>query len=717
MLISLVARLSFVGIVSADFSEDDKAEVSEDLSALSGSVTVRGHCHYLDDLNAQYPIRYAAINLWDKTWYLVPRLLSSTSTDSTGYYSFNPIENTDEFGGSGTLDLYIEVLCDSDAVEVVPMLPISIWPYSGLSASVDDVPDGTTTLDYTCDDSNMKGCWGIYHSIIAAYQTTADTQGYFPRKATVVWPWIGTHFADLWILQYIGIETGYEWNRDVVLHEYGHWIMHCLYQGNVPSVDYGSDGVHYWNSHETPTTAWVEGWASFYACAMQNDRYFGLQSVTYDLESQEPKGDDVEGTIACILWDIYDSSNDGDDTLSMGLSPVWDVLMSYVPGHHVTTVHEFWNGWFARGHNQSQKMSLIFYDHGVPKDTVSFAVVSGISYPPYVTIGSTIDIIIQGENLGGQSDEAYLHVSFPDNPSEVEIVSSSASHSKIYWPGDALWAGYGGYKITATYPHVEAWEAPWPSGVSRDLRVRVTPETIGTLTFYVKMTAGVTGFWYADPNVDGSESSLKDEQDEYVFSYTINIEAVPDSHVWVDSYPSSLTLGETADIVIWGENLAGQADEGYLHVSFPDNPSKVEIVDSSATNSKIYLPGSELWAGYGQYKIIAAYTHVEAWEAPWPSGGSRYLEVRVTPAAVGNFTFFVKMTNGVAGVWYADPKMDGSESPLEDEQDEYVFSYTINVEPVISEFPSLPILLLLVMATPLAVFVYSRRFVSSRRSA
>jgi hypothetical protein len=514
-----------LGTVAADFSHRDKRVGNTEFSILSGTVTVHGYCYYEDDSNSQHPIKYATVNLWDKTWYGVPRLLSTTSTNSLGYYTFGPISNVDEPGGSGTLDLYIEVVCDSDAVKVVPILPINVWPYAGSSDVIWDVPDGTISIDYTYDDSSTKGCWGIYDSILMAYQKTADTQGYYPRKITVVWPWIGTQFGDMWIFQYIGIESGYEWNRDAVLHEYGHWIMHCLYQGNVPSVDYGSDGVHYWDSHETPATAWVEGWASFYACAVQDDRYFVLGSDTYDLESQQPKGDDVEGAIACILWDIYDSANDGNDTLSMDLSPIWDVLASYVPGHHVSSIHEFWNGWFARGNDQSQKMSAIFNDHGVPENAASLAVISEVNYPYYVTIGSSIDIIITGENLAGQADEGYVQISFPDNPSKVSILASNASHSKIYWPGDQLWAGYGQYKINATYPHVEAWDAPWPSGNSRYLEIDATPMSAGVFTFYVKMTVGSGGVWYADPSIDGSESSLKDEQNEYVLSHTINVSA------------------------------------------------------------------------------------------------------------------------------------------------------------------------------------------------
>lgn len=157
-----------------------------DTDLLAGTVTVRGYCYYTDQSGIQHPIKYAKVNLLDKTWYGISSLLSTTSTDIAGYYSFGSVDNVDEFGGTGTLDLYIEVVCDSDAVNVVSTLPISIWPYSGSSDVTWDVPNGAINIDYICDDSSMKGCWGIYHSIIQAYQETYTRTGYLTRKITVV---------------------------------------------------------------------------------------------------------------------------------------------------------------------------------------------------------------------------------------------------------------------------------------------------------------------------------------------------------------------------------------------------------------------------------------------------------------------------------------------------------------------------------------------------
>ena len=352
----LIAVSPFVGLVKA-----------------VGTVSVRGYCYYVDDYGVTHPIRYATVNLYDRTWLGIDNLLTdiygnpcSTWTDGSGYYSFNPVSNVDELGGMGTLDLSIEVQCDSGAIKVVPST-VLVLPYNGFSSVNWDVPDGTMYISLTYNDAAKKGCWGIYDSILQAYITTENSLGYRIPKITAIWPWPETYFQDLWILKYIGIDNAHTWDEDAACHEYGHWVMDCLYGGYVPSVNYGSDGGHYWDSHEDAQTAWVEGWADFYSCWIRNDRYFWNY---YDIESQSPKSDDVEGAIAGVLWDIADSSNDGRDTLSLGLAPIWDVMKNYVfGGNHAFTVHDFWDGLFARGYNYPQQLWAIYYDHGINKDT------------------------------------------------------------------------------------------------------------------------------------------------------------------------------------------------------------------------------------------------------------------------------------------------------------------------------------------------------------
>jgi hypothetical protein len=333
------------------------------------TIAISGTCYYIDNSNNQRPIRHATVKLMDKTWYGVDRQLTdiygnpcTVLTDSTtGFFQFNPVDNVDELGGSGTLDIFIEVSCESDVVKVLPLLPIDLWPYRGYSDVVWDVT-GNVGLTYTCNDPEKKGSWGIYDSILDAHDKIYGLVGYSIPKINVVWPWPWTHFNDLWILKYIGIQSNYAWDSAAVCHEYGHWVMNQLYEGNVPNVNYGSDGVHYWDSHETAVTAWIEGWANFFSCVSRDTQNFW----TYDVDSNSPKGSDVEGAVAGILWDVIDSTQDGRDQMASSFSLVWDTVGQYLTAnHHCYTIYDFHNGWLAGGHDQVTELDAIFLDHGV----------------------------------------------------------------------------------------------------------------------------------------------------------------------------------------------------------------------------------------------------------------------------------------------------------------------------------------------------------------
>jgi len=133
-------------------------------------------------------------------------------------------------------------------------------------------------------------------------------------------------------------------------------------------------------------------------------------------------------------------------------------------------------------------------------------IVPSVSYPSEIPLGDTATITVKGKNYGGESPEAYLSISFPDNPSKLWISSSDAQNSYIAWPDDQIWGGYGQYQLKAKYPLAEAMEAPWSSGLQRYLTVKVVPKLAGTFTFYVKMTAkdNDQNRWLADPSTDGS---------------------------------------------------------------------------------------------------------------------------------------------------------------------------------------------------------------------
>jgi hypothetical protein len=145
---------------------------------------------------------------------------------------------------------------------------------------------------------------------------------------------------------WISIPPGSQLSADVVVHEYGHVVMHNVYEGTFPTNDCPTQ--HFITLPGAPNCGWTEGFADFWSL-FSNQLYDGDGLATnngpifnfvpnrsgVNLETRNigmfGDGDWVEGNVASALWDIYDTLNDnkpgaGTDLLSNGISHIWHAL-------------------------------------------------------------------------------------------------------------------------------------------------------------------------------------------------------------------------------------------------------------------------------------------------------------------------------------------------------------------------------------------------------
>jgi hypothetical protein len=125
---------------------------------------------------------------------------------------------------------------------------------------------------------------------------------------------------------------------------------------NLGDVLYGS-GYPYWSytniennqytitdNGKTYTFKWYHGRCPY------NPPCAGCPSFNHN-------GNTVEGAVAGIFWDIYDSAND--DDVSMGVYPIWYVLSTYKPENMI----EFLDYWPYL--SVEQQLCAICRDHGI----------------------------------------------------------------------------------------------------------------------------------------------------------------------------------------------------------------------------------------------------------------------------------------------------------------------------------------------------------------
>lgn len=303
--------------------------------------------------------------------------------------------------------------------------------------------------------------------------------------------------------------------------------------------------------------------------------------------------------------------------------------------------------------------------------------ITDFSAPSSIDLGESATIRLDGTNQGGEAQWESLHMSFPENPdsSNVEVSGHDLDSATVIPPGSELGYSYGESTITSDYIVVEGENTPWGNGDDEYLEVTVTPEELGTFEVYYKSVAQDHNgdFDYYTPR-----SGTTDQQDEYVYVHTIDVES-PDPEITGFQAPNEISLGDSATIRIDGTNTGSDAKWQSLHLSFPDNPSSsnVDITDHTLETAEILTPGSEAGYNYGESTTTTDYILVEGWNTPWQAGDDEYLEASVTPEQAGSFEVYYK---SVAEDYDGNFDYYVPTSGTQDQQSEYVNVHTIDVK-------------------------------------
>jgi hypothetical protein len=207
--------------------------------------------------------------------------------------------------------------------------------------------------------------------------------------------------------------TGYstdEWDDDVLLHEFGHYLMKGYAQGP-PSCT----GSHTWSVEypEKPGIGYGEGWAHFFSArarvgsgsdtlTVDTNKGIGAGSVRLWRNIENPwLGSDFtpplfeggpwcEGAVAGALWDIYDPHNEIPypsypypgfpdtalaDSLTMGPEEIWTVFDDYNPPGEPTncwTIFHFRSGWNYYNYDHEFALNQILLHHRI-RDSIPAA--------------------------------------------------------------------------------------------------------------------------------------------------------------------------------------------------------------------------------------------------------------------------------------------------------------------------------------------------------
>ncbi|RLI40680.1 hypothetical protein DRO69_12595, partial [Candidatus Bathyarchaeota archaeon] len=285
------------------------------------------------------------------------------------------------------------------------------WRYPKSGTLEDDVPDGWVkdigTLSPSLNNEALQAGDAAYEEAKWIWSQMSWQRS---KRVTIEWPegdW-PTCYGDRIELPPKGT---WSWNHVTVHHEYAHAVMYNLY-GHFPSGS-GPD-PHYVYSESSSGFAFSEGWAEFMQCAVDNNinnlyGWYGGHGGNiedndwYNCEdSGDMDGYKVEGSIASILWDIFDPTSTNDrDEMHWGFNEIFTVIRYDKPEN----IDEFWSKWITRWPESTSKgpLSTICWHYGVDKDSYrpwgTITINSGATYTTSRTVTLNLSAVDYGSGV------------------------------------------------------------------------------------------------------------------------------------------------------------------------------------------------------------------------------------------------------------------------------------------------------------------------------
>jgi hypothetical protein len=335
--------------------------------AASGSggaaVTLQGTVTYEDKLydafgftglTQQKPVRYAdveAVRCADTS------VLATGHTDANGRYDVS-------FSNSGAAGVYLRVLARvlADGNQIANVVVRNNFFDEALQAlaspAVNDHAGGVITIDLTASAaSRVGGIFNILDACVTGGEFLKATAGLISLPPlTVYWErgGMGTFFTPFLDAGGAIFVLGDafdpdEYDDDVILHEYGHYVAAHFSDDDSPG------GTHYiLDSTQDARLSWSEGWATFFSAAVRNSPWmvdnlregvglaFELETPTLPLYNHSITN---ETAVSSALWDAFDAgTNEGFDLLE-GFTSIWaDVAGSLPSGGEPVNMATFFDG-------------------------------------------------------------------------------------------------------------------------------------------------------------------------------------------------------------------------------------------------------------------------------------------------------------------------------------------------------------------------------------
>ncbi len=347
------------------------------------AVTLDGTIKWTDSAGNTHPVRQATVKFWDAD-FGSDELVTVGSSGITGFYSASFDNNDGIF--QGNRDIYLEILADGP-FHYVSSDGTQANTYSFFSTVLNEIPDGTNTLNITIPNTTTIGqAFSVNDAVYTASSYATSVRG-LPQTLPVAFPVGGN--VSFYQSGQLNITSRRRDAWDVIHHEYGHFLA------DLDSLDMNPGGSHSFGTSNIPPKntgvqlAWGEGVASYLGIAAQQitaaagqlpsvpkvgDTFYDsidsdnpANSFRVDLETTTGSGNAGEGdeaSVMRILWDLADGKNEAHDEIALGDKDLYDILNNKISG--LDQLDDLWDYFFGISNDAERtKFGSIFEEYDV----------------------------------------------------------------------------------------------------------------------------------------------------------------------------------------------------------------------------------------------------------------------------------------------------------------------------------------------------------------
>lgn len=307
-------------------------------------ITVTGRFFYVDRNGSTVPLVNATVDIRDDDTF-GDEQLTSVVTGWDGSYS--AVVNADDGWLQNGRDIYVRVRTTNSRFRVQDC-GIFSSTYSWTTDVRNDLSDGAVVDFGSLQPASDMDAARMFQDLNAGWNhiTTAGSQD--PGFVNLCWPESATNYD----FSNVNITDGDEVAEDVVLHEYGHAIMHNAYNNSYWPANAVGPHTFCDTTPQHRNLAFTEGWATFVALSVNPDGVYDSASWSWDLENNSCSNADGkrdETMVAAGIIDMRDSASDGncsggscDPSGSNRVSMV-DLWRDTVFSQNIDDMDEYWD--------------------------------------------------------------------------------------------------------------------------------------------------------------------------------------------------------------------------------------------------------------------------------------------------------------------------------------------------------------------------------------